>query len=84
MMNPPPRPELYLHQEDVLLLGCGHELFHLPGVHGEGLLAQHVLPGLKEQQADPPVLGVQHAHVHDVCQGSRSRGPTGDPALTQT
>ena len=59
---------LYLHQEDVAPLRGSDEVLHLAGVHGKGLLTQHVLPSLEEEQAHPPVLRVQNPHIHHVCR----------------
>lgn len=60
----------YLHQEDLVLLGGGGELFHLSGVHGERFLTQHVLSRVEEQQSNSPVLRVQHSQVHNVCKAT--------------
>ena len=68
----------YLHQEDILLFGCGDQVFHLFGVHSKRFLAQHILPSLEEQQADFPVLCVQHSQVHNVCQDTDALGSATD------
>lgn len=47
----------YLHQDDVVFLGCGDDVFHLSGVHS-----------LEEQQMYSAVLCVQHSKVHNVSE----------------
>lgn len=64
----------YLHQEDIVPLGCSDKVFHLFGVHSKRFLTQHVLPGLEEHQTDFPVLCVQHPQVHDVCRDTDASG----------
>lgn len=58
----------YLHQEDVILLGRGQDLPHFPGVHGQRLLAQHVLLGVGKELTRAQVVGVDDSDVHHVCR----------------
>lgn len=59
---------LYLHQEDVVLLGGVQDLLHFPAVHGQWLLAQHVLLGIGEDQTRSQVVGVDDSDVNRVCR----------------
>lgn len=63
---------LYLHQEDVVLLGGGQDLLDFPAVHGQRLLAQHVLLGVGEEQAGFQVVGVDDPDVDHVCSQMRA------------
>lgn len=49
-------------------MGGGQDLLHLPGVHGQRLLAQHVLLGLGEEQTRAQVVGVDDSDVDHVCR----------------
>lgn len=58
---------LYLHEEDVVPLGRGQDLLHLLGVHGQRLLAQHVLLGVRKEQTSSQMVGVDNANIHHIC-----------------
>lgn len=57
----------YFHEEDVIPLGRSQNLLHLPGVHGQRLLAQHILLGVHKEQTSAQMEGVDNSNIHHIC-----------------
>lgn len=55
-----------LHEEQLLLASCLHELLGLLGIDCEGLLAQHMLACFKGQHGVLEVVGVWSSDVNNV------------------